>query len=74
MKKRTLGLLLFLAVGTLLTGCGSSTESRAVGTYQSDSLYQSDGTNSQTAQTEKLPLRKMHPELQRQTYHKTRKR
>ena len=53
MKKRRLGLLLFLAVGTLLTGCGSSTESRAVGTYQSDSLYQSDGTNSQTAQTEK---------------------
>lgn len=53
MKKRTIGLVLVLLVGTLLVGCGKSTDSGSAGTVQSDSLYQSDGTNSQTMQTEK---------------------
>ncbi len=53
MKKRRLGLFMFLVVGTLLAGCGSSSDKRATGTYQSDSLYQSEGTNDQTMQTEK---------------------
>ena len=53
MKKHTLNLLMFLIVGTMLAGCGNSTDTRAVGTYQTDNLYQSADTNSQTMQTEK---------------------